>query len=154
MTQRFRCTAFVCYKIFVRFGDPPKMLSQVWPGVLGFVLFGTVGLAQQRSLSGGVNDSEGVAPNVTVILKNSFGSTRKNITDALGQYKFEGLIAGSYELSFLRDGFEPVSRTVALATESRTLEVALKVSAVATTVEVTDIAGRATASRMPVADKD
>jgi len=130
------------------------MLSQVWPGVLGFVLFGTVGLAQKLTLSGSVNDSQGVAPNVTVTLKDSFGSTRHNITDALGQYKFEGLIAGSYEVSFLRDGFEPVSRTVALATEPRTLDVTLKVNAVATTVEVTDIAGRATASRMPVADRD
>jgi iron complex outermembrane receptor protein len=130
------------------------MLSQLWPGVLGFVLFGTAGLAQQLTLSGSVNDSEGVVPSVTVILKNSFGSTRQNITDALGQYKFEGLDAGSYELSFLREGFDPVTRTVALATESRTLDVALKVNAVATTVEVTDIAGRATASRMPVADRD
>src|SRR5260370_42522900 len=139
MTQRFRCTAFVCYKIFVRFGGPPKMLSQVWPGVLGFVLFGTVGLAQQLTLSGSVNDSDGVAPNVTVILKNSFGSTRQNTTDALGQYKFEGLIAGSYELSFLKDGFEPVSRTVALAADSRNLDVTLKINAVGTTVEVTDV---------------
>src|SRR6202521_194558 len=118
-THRFRCTAFVCCKILVRFGGPLKMLSKVWPGVLGLVLFGTAGLAQQLTLSGSVNDSEGVVPNVTVILKNSFGSTRQSITDALGQYKFEGLIAGSYELSFLRDGFDPVSRTVALATESR-----------------------------------
>src|SRR5229473_5656190 len=106
------------------------MLSQALPGVLAFVLFGTVGLAQKLTLSGSVNDSAGVAPNVTVILKNSFGSTRQNITDALGQYRFEDLIAGSYELSFLKDGFEPVSRIVALATESQTLDVTLKVNAV------------------------
>src|ERR1700716_3087818 len=99
------------------------MLSQLWPGVLAFVLFGTAGLAQQLTLSGSVNDSEGVVPSVTVILKNSFGSTRQNITDSLGQYKFEGLDAGFYELSFLREGFDPVTRTVALATESRTLDV-------------------------------
>src|SRR4051812_30810493 len=105
------------------------MLSKVWPGVLEFVLFGTAGLAQQLTLAGTVSDSERVVPDVTVILKSSFGSTRQNITDALGQYRFEALIAGSYELSFLRDGFEPVSRTVALATESRTLDVTLKINA-------------------------
>src|SRR5260370_39140265 len=130
------------------------MLWLEGPWVLGCGYYEPAGLAQQLTLSGTVSDSEGVVPDVTVILKNSFGSTRQNITDALGQYKFEGLIAGSYELSFLKDGFDPVSRTVALAAESRTLVVTLQINAVATTVEVTDVAVRATASRMPVAGKE
>src|SRR5260221_345667 len=62
------------------------MLSQVWPGVLGFVLFGTVGLAQKLTLSGSVNDSQGVAPNVTVTLKeqgsNSLATAIRNISGA------------------------------------------------------------------------
>src|SRR5258708_39526507 len=90
--------------------------------VFGPVLFfETIGLAQQLTISGSVNDSQGVVPNVTVTLKVPIGSTRQSMTDAQGQYQFEGLVAGSYELSFLREGFELVSRTIALANESRTL---------------------------------
>src|SRR6266851_1981128 len=118
------------------------MSSQTWVAASALVLFGTVGLAQQLTLSGSVNDSQAVVPNVSVTLKDSFGSIRKNTTDALGQYKFEGLIADSYELSFLREGFESASRSVALVTESRTLDVTLKVNAVATVVEVNAAAGR------------
>jgi TonB-dependent siderophore receptor len=130
------------------------MQSQAWLAALELVLFATVGLAQQLTISGSVNDSQGVVPIVTVTVKDPFGSRRQITTDAQGQYEFKGLTAGSYELSFLRDGFEPESRIVALTNESRTLDVTLKISALATIVEVTDIAGRATASRMAVADKD
>ena len=123
--------------------------------VFGLVhFFGTIGLAQQLTISGSVNDSQGVVPNVKVTLKDGSGSTRQNTSDALGQYKIENLMAGVYELLFEREGFEPARRTVTLTTESQTLDVTLKLNAVAITVEVTALAGRATASRMPVADKD
>ena len=113
-------------------------------------------LAQTLSISGSVSDAQGVIPDVPVTLHASTGADRAVSTDSSGKYSFTGLAAGRYELTFAREGFETVSRSVTLTDDPATgeLSVTLKPASVSTTVDVTDVAGKATGSRMDVPDKD
>lgn len=80
--------------------------------------------------------------------------TQTITTDSSGAYRFESLIPGSYELSFVGQGFETTNRALSLTTESRTVDVTLSLSGVSTTLQVIDIAGKATSSRMEIPDLD
>jgi len=121
-------------------------------GLVASIVFTSAVWAQQLSISGTVSDPQGVIPGANVTLTGPGGTTRHATTGATGVYRFEGLTPGSYELSFTRSGFETVSRKVTLSTQPVTVDVALAVGQISTTVEVTDVAGRATASRMPIPD--
>lgn len=114
-------------------------------------------------ISGLVTDASGaVMPGVAVTLTSQEAGIRRDaMTDEAGQYRFDGLMAGSYELSFARQGFETTSRTLLLTAESGTMDVILGVSGVSTSIIVrevagtlVDIAGKTTASRMVVPDRD
>ena len=68
--------------------------------------------------------------------------------------RVSGLTAGTYELSFVMRGFETVVRNVTLGPDTPPVDVLLSVGRVSTTLTVTASAGKATASRLPVADDD
>lgn len=118
------------------------------------VLCPLVTWGQQLSISGTVRDEKGVVPQTAVSLRNPSGVRSQANTDSSGQYKFDNLISGAYEVSFTHEGFEAVSRTLSLTGESRVVDVALTVGGIATSVDVTDVADKTTSSRMEVADRE
>jgi iron complex outermembrane receptor protein len=111
-------------------------------------------LAQQLSLSGTVRDTSGVVPGATVVLNSGGNQVSTATTDQTGVYRFNGLAAGAYELSFVMRGFETVVRNVTLGPDTPPMDVLLSVGRVSTTLTVTASAGKATATRLPVADDD
>lgn len=133
------------------------MIRSIRPGsllVAGLVLFTASSFAQQFSISGTVNDTQGPSAGVSITLRSLSGSTRQAVTDSEGRYSAEGLGAGTYELSFSKDEFRTERRTVSLTSAAVTLNVNLGLNAVSSSIEVTDVAGKATASRMEVPDSD
>jgi hypothetical protein len=109
--------------------------------------------AQQLSISGTVRDAHGVVADASATLRSPAGTRSLDKTDSTGQYHFDRLVAGPYELSIAREGFEPVTRTLSLTAESRVVDIALSVGGIATSVDVTDVAGKTTGSRMQVPDR-
>jgi iron complex outermembrane recepter protein len=108
--------------------------------------------AQQLSISGTVSDPQLVAPGVSITLRDSSGATHRATTDNTGRYSFTGLGAGACELGFARKGFETTTRTLTFTTEPRTVDVRLSLAGVSTSLEVIDVAGKATSSRMEIPD--
>lgn len=130
------------------------------------IMFGVQVLSGQvtrGTISGFVADvTGGFMQEVTVTAMNQqTGASQNTSTDNTGRYRFTDLPAGTYELSFAREGFETVRQTLRLNTASAVLDVSLGPQAVSTLIvvkeaggTVTDIAGKTTASRMDVPDKD
>ena len=118
------------------------------------VLFPVESPAQQLSLSGTVRDTSGVVPGATVILSSGANRLSTATTDAAGVYRFSGLAPGSYELSVMMRGFETAVRNVTLGPATAPVDVMLSVGRVSTTLTVTASAGKATATRLPVANDD
>lgn len=110
--------------------------------------------AQSLSISGTVRDTSGVVPGAAVTLSAGGRQLSTATTDAAGAYRFETLAPGSYELSFAMRGFETAVRNVTLGSDTPPIDVVLAVGRVSTTLTVVGSAGRATASRLPVADDD
>jgi hypothetical protein len=108
--------------------------------------------AQQLALSGTVRDNAGVIPGATVVLTSGGSQVATATTDEGGSYRFPGLMAGSFELTFSMRGFETISRTVTLTSE--TPAIVMSVGRVSTTLTVTASGGKATATRLPVANDD
>jgi iron complex outermembrane receptor protein len=110
--------------------------------------------AQDLSISGTVRDATGVVPGVHVSLRGP-GGDRSGTSDAEGKYNFGMLSVGRYELTFERQGFARNTQTVFLAAgESKTVDGTITVAGVSASVEVIDSAGKATASRMDVPDRE
>ena len=116
--------------------------------------FVTESAAQQLSLSGTVRDNAGVIPGATVVLSSGGSQVSTVTTDEGGSYRFPGLMAGSFELTFSMRGFETISRTVTLTTDTPAIDVVMSVGRVSTTLTVTASGGKATATRLPVANDD
>lgn len=110
--------------------------------------------AQQLSVSGTVDDTFGVVPEVTVTLKAPSGATQTTRTNGQGKYAFDGLTPGAYQLSVAKEGFTTATITVSLATQSRTADMTLSIAGFVQTVDVIDAAGKTTASRMDVASRE
>jgi iron complex outermembrane receptor protein len=115
--------------------------------------------SQSLSLTGTVSDVQSVPiSDVTVSLITSAAAGRRLITmtDNSGQYSFENLEPGSYQLTFQRAGFESVSRGGLLTAGSGSVEVSvsLPLAGLITSVDVIDVAGKATASRLEIPDRD
>jgi iron complex outermembrane receptor protein len=127
----------------------PRIITEI---AICCFLAGVPGGAQQLSISGTVSDPQAVAPGVSVTLRDPAGANRQQTTDDRGRYAFEGLGAGSYELSFKRPGFLIATRSLSLATDARTVDVVLSLAGVSTTLDVIDVAGKATSSRMEIPD--
>jgi len=100
-------------------------------------------VAQQLlgSVEGTITDSSGaVVPGVQISLKNpDTGLTRTTNTQGDGTYKFEELPAGTYVLTFAKDGFETQkhSQIIVHATRTTTVAVQLKPGKVSEMVQVT-----------------
>jgi iron complex outermembrane receptor protein len=117
-------------------------------------VFPLVSSAQQLTLSGTVRDTSGVVPGATVVLSAGGNEVSTVMTDQAGAYRFTGLAAGSYEVSFVMRGFETAVRNVTLGSSTPPVDVVLAVGRVSTTLTVTASSGKATASRLPVANTD
>jgi iron complex outermembrane receptor protein len=110
--------------------------------------------AQQLEISGVVDDTYGVVQGVTVTLRTQTGTSRNVSTDERGAYRFDNLSAGTYEISVVPEGFTTATRAVSLATQPRTVNVTLAIAGIVTSVDVVDVAGRTTASRMDVPNRE
>jgi iron complex outermembrane receptor protein len=111
--------------------------------------------AQNLSISGTVQDADGVVPDTNIRLRGSSGDLRQAITDSSGHYTFTGLNAGRYELTFERKGFATLTQAAQLSSNDvRPVDVTLRVAGTSTTVDVSDVAGKATASRMDIPNID
>ena len=122
--------------------------------VLGISLGSQQTFAQQLSISGTVQDGTGVIPEAQVTLRDAAGTTIKTTSDASGQYHFDGLRPGTYEVGVDRQGFAPQIRTLTLTSETKTVDVALQVAGGASSVDVNDVIGRATASGSDVPNRE
>jgi len=129
-----------------------KLFQLVWL----LWVFTPGGFAQELSISGSVRDADGVVPGATVTLRRAgTGETsRTTMTENNGGYRFDGLTAGSYELAFTRQGYEPVVRNVALGPNTGPVDVVFSVGRVSTAVTVTAVEGRATATRLSIPNND
>jgi iron complex outermembrane recepter protein len=110
--------------------------------------------AQQFSLSGTVRDVDGLVPEATVTLIGGGAEPRTTATDNMGSYSFSGLAPGYYELSFAKAGFDTVTRNLTLGPNTGPVDIVFAVGAISTSVTVTDVAGKATASRLEIPDRD
>lgn len=135
-----------------------KMCARFRPMIallaVGLLMVGADASAQGLSLSGTVRDNSGVIPDAAVVLTSAGVQVAETTTDAMGRYRFDGLAAGGFELTVSMRGFEPVVRNIALPAQATPVDIVLAVGRVTTTLTVTAAAGRATASRLPVADDD
>jgi len=122
--------------------------------ISALAFFPTESPAQQLSLSGTVRDASGVVPGATVVLSSGGNQRSMATTDEVGVYRFSGLAPGNYELSFVMRGFETAVRNVTLGPATAPVDVVLSVGRVSTTLTVTASAGKATATRLPVANDD
>jgi len=124
--------------------------------LLGILLLGFSidSAAQQLSLSGTVRDADGVVPEATVTLRAAGAAPVTATTDGMGSYNFSGLASGFYELSFSKAGYDTVTHNLTLGPDNGPVNVTLAVGAVSTSITVVDAAGKATASRMDVLERD
>gem|GEM_PF-606579 len=131
-----------------------RFVARMALAACGLALGDEAAPAQQLSIAGTVRDATGVVPGATVTLRSGNAVPRSIATDSAGRYVFDGLAAGYYEMSFFKAGFEPVTRTMTLGPNTGPLDVVLAVGAASTSVTVTDVAGKATASRMEIPNAD
>ncbi len=86
-----------------------------------------------------VDQGGGVVPGATASITSNalLGGSRTTVTDAEGRYRFAALPAGEYQLKIELSGFNPVTRTVRLATAFvATINETLRVGAMTETVDV------------------
>ncbi len=105
----------------LRFGATAALL------VCGLYLGATDALAQQLAIYGKVGDQRGQVSGVAVALTGPASLSKETVTNRDGEYRFDGLSAGSYRLSFTWGGKEVASRDVALAGEPQEVSVALAI---------------------------
>jgi hypothetical protein len=111
--------------------------------LLGLCLLAAPAAAQEQraSIEGTVKDNTGaVLPGVTVDAKNlSQGGVASAVSDAGGFFRFPSLAPGAYEVTAKLSGFTPrtFSRVELTLGQTKTLDVALGVSGLSETVQVT-----------------
>ncbi len=90
----------------------------------GILFSSTVVTAQELSISGPVTDQKkAVVAGVSVTLRDPSGAPTRKATEASGEFKFEGLRPGSYEISFAKEDYEGTTQTLTLTNESRVVDV-------------------------------
>jgi hypothetical protein len=98
------------------------------------------GQSQFATLSGSVRDSSGaVISDAAVIVKDAAsGETRKSVTNEAGFFSVTALLAGTYNITVERSGFEKWHGTgvVLHGSDTRAMNIELKVGADTETVEV------------------
>lgn len=122
--------------------------------VLG--IFGTsIVTAQTLSISGTVTDEKkAVVTGVKVLLRDPAGIPTEKSTDAAGEFQFDSLRSGTYEISFSKEDYQGTTRTLTLTDQPRTVNVALEVGRILTTLDVTDSADINTLTRLYVSDME
>jgi hypothetical protein len=111
--------------------------------LLGLCLLAAPAAAQEQraSIEGTVKDNTGaVLPGVTVDAKNlSQGGVATAVTDGGGYFRFPSLAPGAYEVTAKLSGFTPrtFSRVELTLGQTKVLDVALGVSGLSETVQVT-----------------
>jgi len=111
--------------------------------------------AQSLTLSGTVADAQAIPiADTTVTLTISGAAGRKAATtNGSGQYSFSGLSEGSYHLTLEHAGFSTATRDGQLTSNSE-INVTLAVAGDVTSIDVVDVAGKATASRLEIPNRD
>lgn len=123
--------------------------------VIVYVLFfAGQAFPQQLSLSGTVRDADGVVPKAEVTLYPGGDEPKSTTTDDGGRYRFDGLKPGYYEMSFFREGFDVATRNITLTPDVGSMDVMLTLGAISTAVTITDVAGKATSSRLEIPDRE
>jgi iron complex outermembrane receptor protein len=119
------------------------------------LLFPWSATAQSLTISGSVADTQAVPIGEATVTLTTGASAGRRVasTDASGKYSFTGLTAGTYKLVFDHAGYEAASRDGFFDADLE-ISVALPVAGVVTSIDVTDVAGKATASRMDIPDRD
>jgi len=127
-------------------------------GMFSPLLFCFGASAQSLSVDGVVTDIQAVPiEDVEVSFTTSAAAGRKlsTMTDRSGRFSFQNLTPGSYELTFTRAGFATLTRSGSLtATGGSEVSVTLQLAGIVSSVDVVDVAGKATASRLEVPDRD
>jgi hypothetical protein len=106
-------------------------------------IFGSLafGQAVTATLTGTITDSSSAAvPSAAITLTNELsGDVRKSVSNSAGYYTFAAVPAGSYMLTIEAKGFakEEQKGIVLSASQSRDVDMTLKVGSVSETVEVT-----------------
>lgn len=127
-----------------------RSLSRV---IFGVLLTGAIARAQELTISGTVTDQKkAVVAGVSVTLRNPSGTLIRKTTEASGEFIFDGLKAGAYEITFAKEDYQSTTQTLTLTNESRVVDVALALGRITTTLEVTDSAGFNPATRLYVDD--
>jgi iron complex outermembrane receptor protein len=130
------------------------LCSRFLAAACGLFLTASATLGQQLSITGTVRDTSGMVQDAKVTLRTGRTPPRTVSTDAVGHYTFDGLSSGYYELSFAKAGFDTVTRSLALGPNTGAVDVILTIGAVSTSLTVTDVAGKGTASRLDIPEED
>lgn len=96
-------------------------------------------VAQQLRIAGTVDDGTGVLSEALVILRAANGASVETTTDRTGQFQFDGLRPGTYDLTVTRAGYAAQTRSVVLGADSQVIPVRLEVEGVSVSVEVTGV---------------
>ena len=97
----------------------------VWAAA-AFCLAASVVSAQTNSVAGTVRDETGgVLPGVWVELRGIGGPPMMAVTTALGDYRFEPVASGKYQISFMLVNFAPAHREAMVGTSDTRVDVVL-----------------------------
>ena len=94
-----------------------------WCALIGMTswLAGSTAFAQTASVTGTVRDETGGAlPGVSVELRPAAGAGKLSVTDGRGEYRFDGVAPGRYQVTFTLVNFAATRRDVDVATSSTT----------------------------------
>lgn len=136
------------------------IVNRYWTGLttalVGALLWGgQTAAAQSLSISGTVTDEKkAVVAGVKVVLRDPAGVPSEKSTDAAGEFQFEGLRSGTYEISFSKEDYQGTTRTLTLTDQPKTVDVALEVGRILTSLDVTDSADINTMTRLYVSDME
>ena len=115
---------------------------------------GALLFAQQLSISGNIRDGSGVLPGADVTLRDPAGARKQIKSGAEGQFRFDGLKPGAYEVAVSHEGFVKSSRALTLSDEPRTVDFTMQIAGFTTSVDVVDVGDRSTGSGMNVPNRD
>ncbi len=123
-----------------------------------FAFVVTEAFPQTAGLHGRASDAQAVPiSDVTVTLTAaSTAGRRVTITSSAGEYSFSDVRPGRFELIFSRAGYETITQSGTLDADAPSLEVSvtLPVAGEITSIDVTDVAGKATSSRLDIPDRE
>lgn len=121
-----------------------------------FALLASLASAQVSSVRGRVSDAQSVPiSDVTVTLTAPAEAGRRlATTNAAGEYSFSDLKTGTFQLIFSRAGYETATQSGTALGGEVEVNATLPVAGEVTSIDVTDVAGKATASRLDIPDRE